>query len=195
MLEKLIDRFESLSEIARLINSSEDIDTILDHIVYALCAHSDWSMSGVLRVDEKAGITKVVRRFDPYQTADKKVPMMWDLATSPVAEVVRSRQPLIIANAMKTRKYPTYREDARIRGYRTAVILPLLATDGAGRPMVLSVQSRDLVDVSAHELSFLRMASDFASIAVEKWFASKQNKKYPQDSGVRLMPTPALCTR
>ena len=177
MLGKFINRFEGLSEIARLINSSEDIDIILDHIVYALCAHSDWSMSGVLSVDEKAGITKVVKRFDPYQTADKKVPMMWDLATSPVAEVVRSKQPLIITNAMETRKYPTYREDARIRGYRTAVLLPLLATDGAGRPMVLSVQSRDLVDVSVHELSFLRMAGDFASIAVEKMVRIEAEQK------------------
>lgn len=168
MFEKIVNRFESLSEIARLINSSDDIDAILDLIVYALCAHSDWSMSGVLSVDEKAGITKTIKRFDPYQTADKKAPVTWDLATSPVAEVVRSKQPLIITNAMDTQKYPTYREDARIRGYRTAVILPLLATDGQGRPMVLSVQSRDPVVVSERELSFLRMASDFASIAMEK---------------------------
>ena len=168
MSEKLANRFDRMSEIVRLINSSEDLDAILGLIVYALCAHSDWSMSGVLSVDREAGITRVVKRFDPYQTADKKIPMQWDLAASPVAEVVNSGQPLIIANAMKTRKYPTYREDACIRGYRTTVIVPLLAAGGDGKPMVLSVQSRDSVEVSERELSFLRMVGDFASIAVEK---------------------------
>ena len=177
MSEKFANRFESLSEIARLINSSEDLDAILDLIVYALCAHSDWSMSGVLSVDEKAGVTRAVKRFDPYQTADKKISMTWDLATSPVAEVVRSQQPLIIADAMETRKYPTYREDARTRGYRTTVILPLLAADGQGKPMVLSVQSRNAVKVSERELGFLRMVSDFASIAVEKAVRIKAEQK------------------
>lgn len=113
-------------------------------------------------------MTKAVKRFDPYQTADKKISMEWDLATSPVAKVVRTQRPLIIADAMKTIEHPTFREDARVRGYRTTVILPLLATDSENRPMVLSVQSRARVDVSQRELSFLRMVGDFASIAVEK---------------------------
>lgn len=168
MPEKLVNRFENLGEIAHLINSGGELDAVLDLIVYALCAHSDWSMSGVLSVDEQAGVARVVKRFDPYQTADKKISMTWDLATSPVAEVVRSQKSLVIADAMDTPKYPDYRKDARARGYHTTVILPLLAADSRGRPMVLSVLSRDVVDVSDRELSFLRMVSDFASIAMDK---------------------------
>jgi len=168
MPEKFANRFENLSAIARLINSSGELDAVLDLVVYALCAHSDWSMSGVLSIDEKAGVTRVVKRFDPYQTADKNISMTWDLATSPVAEVVRSQKPLVIADAMDTPKYPDYRKDARARGYHTTVILPLLAADSRGRPMVLSVLSRDVVNVSDRELSFLRMVSDFASIAMDK---------------------------
>lgn len=177
MFEELTNRFERMSEIARLINSSEDLDAILNLIVCALCTHADWSMSSILMADRKTGIIQAVKRFDPYQTADKKIPMRWELATSPVAEVIRSGQPLIIANAMETRKYPTYREDARIRGYRTTVIVPLLATDSAGRAMVISVQSRDSVEVSERELSFLNMVSDFASIAVEKAVRIEAEKK------------------
>ncbi len=177
MSEKLTNRFERMSEIARLINSGEDLDAILNLIVCALCTHSDWSMSSVLSVDHEAGIIQTVKRFDPYQTADKKIRMRWDLATSPVAEVVRSGQPLIIANVMETRKYPTYREDARVRGYRSTVIVPLLATDSEGRAMVISVQSRDSVEVSDHELRFLYMVGDFASIAVEKSVRIEAEKK------------------
>jgi len=168
MPEKFANRFENLGAIAHLINSSGDLDAVLDLVVHTLCAHSDWSMSGVLSIDEKAGVTRVVKRFDPYQTADEKISMTWDLATSPVAEVVRSQKPLVIADAMDTPKYPDYRKDARARGYHTTVILPLFATDSQGRPMVLSVLSRDVVNVSSRELSFLRMVSDFASIAMDK---------------------------
>lgn len=168
MPERFTERIKNLGEIARMINSGDDLDSILDRVVYAVCRHSDWVMSGILAIDEAAGLSLSVKRFDPYQHDGKFVPTSWDLSTSPVMNVVSSGEPLIIADALNTLEYPAYQEDARLRGYRTTVILPLHAEDDAGRPMILSVQSREPVDVTDRELSFLGMVGNLAAIAVDK---------------------------
>ena len=168
MPERFVHRIESLSEISRLINSGEDLDTILERIVYAVCRHTDWVMSGILTIDEEAGLSRVVKRFDPYASERKYLPDSWDLSTSPVRDVIRDNVPLIIPDALHSEDYPTYREDARLRGYRTTIVLPLDVADDKGRPMVLSVQSREPIDVGNAELSFLTTVADLAAIAVDK---------------------------
>lgn len=168
MQKQLNYRIENLSEISRLINSGEDLDTILDRIVYAVCRHSDWMMSAILTVNETTMESRIVKRFDPYLSVCKVVPERWDLDTSPLRDVVRSNQPLIIVDALNSDEFPTYREDAKLRGYRTVVILLMDVRDTAGHPMILTVQSRELVEVTDSELSFLTTVADLAAIAVDK---------------------------
>lgn len=168
MTDRFVHRIKNLGEIARQINIGGDLDTILERIVFAVCRHSDWMMSGILSVDEDAGLSRAVKRFDPYLEDDKKVRTTWELSTSPVARVVRTREPLIIEDARNSSDYPSYREDARLRGYRTVVILPLSGRDDRNRPMVLTVQSRERVTVSERELSFLMMVAELATLAVDK---------------------------
>ncbi len=168
MPDRFVHRIKSLGEIARQINIGGDLDTILDRIVFAVCRHSDWMMSSILSIDEDAGLSRSIKRFDPYLTSTEQVRTTWELSTSPVAEVVRTQQPLIIENAHHSEQYPAYREDARQRGYSTVVILPLYGTDDHDRPMVLSVQSREQVTVSEREISFLMMVAELATLAVDK---------------------------
>ncbi len=168
MQEQFNHRIENLSEISRLINSGEDLDTILERIVYAVCRHSDWMMSAILAVDETAMESRIVKRFDPYLSIRKVVPERWDLETSPLRNVVHSNQPLIIRDALNSDEFPTYREDAKLRGYRTVVILPMDVRNDAGHPMILTVQSREPVEVSDSELSFLTTVAGLAAIAVDK---------------------------
>ncbi len=185
MSKKIHNRLENLGEIALLINAVEDIDAILERIVYAVCRHSDWKMSGILKLDPLAGVTRVVKRFDPYSGVKNVSPTTWNLSTSPVSQVVKSRQPLIINDAQNNPDYPAYNEDAVIRGYRTAVIIPLLAQDIEGCEMVLTVQSRKHINVSESELTFLQAVANMAKIAVDKTISLQKEI----ERGARLRQT------
>ena len=162
-------RLSSVGEIVRLINSGSDLETILDRITYGLCRHSDWAMCGIMVIDQESGFSRLVKRFDPYSSPSDRIPDRWDLATSPVSQVAKSGKPLIIPDAQDQDKFPTFREDAEIRDYRTVVVLPLEAHDREGRELMLSVQSRDRIEVTEPELIFLQTVSHLAAVAVEKF--------------------------
>ncbi len=168
MQDDYTQRLKSIGDIASLVNAGSDLDTILERIVYAVCHHSFWSMSSIMALDRDAGHSILVKQFDPYTPKNRPHPDRWDLSTSPTVRVIESNRPLVIPDAPTNTAFPGYRADAVARGYRTVVILPLRATDSGGRPMVLAVQSRQQLEVTEHELSFLETVTNLAAIAVEK---------------------------
>lgn len=158
-------RLQSLQAIASVVNSDLDLSRVLQTIVEAVCRHTAWSLAGIMAIDAAAGYSVLMARHDPERAA-AGVPDRWPLGTSPSGRVARDHRPIVIRNAQARDDFPGYRDDARARGYHTVVVLPLTALDRAGRPMVLSVESKAHLDVSDEEISFLEAVAHQASIAV-----------------------------
>ena len=156
-----------LRDVASLINSSVDLDTTLQHLVDAACHHNFWSMAAVMSIDQADGNAVVVTRHDPSQLT-KTYRNRWTLATSPSLIALTRNDPVVIRDAQESVEFPGYREEAIQRGYRTVVVLPLGCRDMEGRAMVLSVQSREVVDLSAADLAFLETIVHLGAIAVDK---------------------------
>jgi len=161
-------KFSSLAEIAHLVNASSDLGTMLDRIAYATCHYTAWDMCSIMSVDEDAGLSVLMARFDPFLSDPASAPRTWELSTSPMRKVLIANKPLIIVDVQENAEYPYYREDARARNYHTVTILPLPAKDQYGRQMIVAVQSRDRVNVDKDTISFLEAAAQLAAIAVEK---------------------------
>ncbi len=166
---KAIDRPLSrvLHDVASLINSSVDLSTTLQHLVDAACHHTIWSMAGVMSIDEASGDALVVTRHDPNLLAGTYRDR-WTLATSPSLTALTRGEPVVIRDAQAATEYPGYQAEAVQRGYRTVVVLPLGCRDMEGRAMVLSVQSRSIVELGEADLSFLETIVHLGAIAVDK---------------------------
>ena len=52
-----VRKFASVAEIARLINSSNDLRAVLNRIVTAVCQHSSWASCGIMSVNREAGLS------------------------------------------------------------------------------------------------------------------------------------------
>jgi purine catabolism regulator len=171
---------QNIAEVADAVNSSNDLDTILDRIVYVVCRHSAWSMSSIMSVDESSGHSVQMVRFDPYIADPGGAPHMWSLEVSPTRKVVQTNAPVVILDAQNAAEYPDYQEDARNRHYHTVVILPLHAVDTHGRPMVLAVQSREKQIVIEQELVFLQTICHLASIAMKKAHKLREERLFAE---------------
>ncbi|WP_342640895.1 helix-turn-helix domain-containing protein [Rhodoligotrophos ferricapiens] len=165
----MIDRsqFRSLRDVASLINSSGDLDTIFRHLVYAACHHAHWSMGGVMSVDQRSGFVHVIARHDP-NLLENALEDRWTLTTSPALIALTRNAPVIIPDAQSSEEFPGYRQEARERGYRTVLVIPMDCKDQQGRAMVLSLQSMQVVDVTENELAFLETIVHLGAIAIDK---------------------------
>lgn len=168
MQSSLAARLKGLRDIASLVNAGSDLPTILEHIVSAVCRHTAWSSSGVMKVNLESGFSELMVRHDPGHAAPHNLPTRWRLTTSPALRVAGTGMPIIIPDAQNSDEFPDYRADATARGYHTVVVLPVAATDALGNRMVLSVQSPQVVPVADMELAFLTTIAHLGAIAVEK---------------------------
>lgn len=180
-----VHKFGSLAEIARLINSSSDLPAVLNRIVFAVCQHSSWGSCGIMGVNRKAQLSELVVRFDPHLEHITNPPTSWKLEESATMRVIETDRPVIIEDAQVCDEFLSYKEDSRLRGYRTVVIMPLGSTDQFGREMTIAVHSREIVAVSESELAFLTTITQLASIAVEK----AKRVQLEQDLAQRLRQT------
>jgi len=159
--------FSRLADIAKLVNESSDLGTLLDSITNATCRYTTWDMCSIMSVDENAGLSVLMARFDPFLVDPSSASTRWELATSPVRKVLDEQRPLIIPDAQRS-DYLHYQQDALARHYHTVTILPLPATDQYERRMILAVQSREILNVDNDELAFLKAIAQLAAIAVGK---------------------------
>ena len=183
-------RFANLAEIARLINSSNDLRAVLNRIVTAVCQHSSWASCGIMSVNRKAALSELVVRFDPRLDPAGNFPTSWKLEESATMRTIETNQPIIIPDAPECDEFPAYKADARLRGYRTVVMLPLGTTDLLGREMTIAMHAREVVEVGETELAFLVTVTQLASIAVEK----AKRAQIEQERAQRLRRTIEIST-
>ncbi|WP_271270471.1 helix-turn-helix domain-containing protein [Aliamphritea hakodatensis] len=158
----------NIAELAKLINSGTSYEEALNRIVYAVCRHTSWSMSSVLSMDSKQSKVFARARFDPYIDTEDKIPNEWPLVSSPTTEVIKNNKPLVISNMQECAQYPAHQSDAIRRNYFSVVILPLNTEDQHGNPMVLTVLSRQIINVDEDELSYLTTIGNLAAITVKR---------------------------
>lgn len=143
-------KIRSIGEIARLIHSEDDLDTLLEQVNHGISRHSVWALSSIVAVDFTEGRTYLVSTSSPYGTTDDPAysDRSWHISDSPSAQAVQSEEMIIIEDAQNQDRSPGYRQQARDLGYRTLVIVPIGAVDDHGRPLVLSLKARDITEVS-----------------------------------------------
>ena len=160
-------RILSLRAVASLINSGGDLPTVLQHLVLAACRHANWTMGSIMAVDVEHGYALVMVRHDPT-LIQRPLPDRWELATSPSMIALQRNEPVYIRDARVSEDFPGYRREAFERDYRTVLVMPMNCADEDGRPMVLSVTSRDITEVSDEDLAFIGMIVHLGEIAVDK---------------------------
>ncbi len=161
------DQIISLREAASLINSGGDLTTVLRHLVQAACRHAGWTMGSIMSIDASHGYAYVMLRHDPT-LLQRVLKDRWELATSPSLIALKRNEPVYIRDARVSEEFPGYRKEAFERDYRTVLVMPMQCADADGRPMVLNVVSRELMDVSDDDLAFLGMIVHLGAIAIEK---------------------------
>ncbi|UVK43772.1 helix-turn-helix domain-containing protein [Mesorhizobium sp. AR07] len=166
----------SLRDAASLINSGGDLGTVLRDLVLAACRHAKWTMGSIMSIDAPHGHAYVIVRHDPT-LIQRSLPDRWELATSPSVIALQRNEPVYIRDARVSEEFSGYRREAFERDYRSVLVMPMNCVDEAGRPMVLSVVSREIMDVSADDLAFIGMIVHLGEIAVEKQHKLREEKR------------------
>ena len=157
----------SLRDVASLVNSGTDLPTVLRHLVLAACRHANWTMGSIMSIDAAEGYAYVMCRHDPA-LLQRPLPDRWELATSPSGIALRRNEPVYIRDARQSEEFPEYRREAFERDYRSVLVVPMNCKDTEDRPMVLSLISREIMDITSDDLAFIGLIVHLGEIAVDK---------------------------
>lgn len=162
----------SLRDVASRINTDAEVDTLLHSLIELACRHGSWDLGSIMSVDISRGDALVIARRD---TTLLKKPLAdrWELATSPALVALQRNEAVYIRNALETTEFLGYRREAAERGYRTVLVLPMASRDVEGRPMVLVVSARKIVDVPAEHLAFMELVVHLGAIAIERAYRQR----------------------
>jgi DNA-binding PucR family transcriptional regulator len=163
-----LSRIMSLRDVASQINSDGDLDTLLLDLIQAACRHGSWDLGSIMTVDLAHGYALVVARHEANKLLRRPLGDRWELATSPALVALQRFEPVYIRDARESLEFPGYRREAHERGYCTVLVYPMASFDVEGRPMVLAVASRKVVDVSADDLAFMAIIVHLGAIAIER---------------------------
>jgi len=162
------DHFRNISNLAKFIDVSQDAEETYSYLTQGVCEHSTWDISSIQVLDEVVGRAIPIARYDPKSDNDLAGFEGWDTQISPVAQVLKSGQAIVLPDAASQNEYPGFRDDARTRGYHTTVIIPMAVRDDQKRQMVYSVASRTVLKLEPIDLEFLQCVADLSSIAIRK---------------------------
>ena len=166
----------SLRDAASLINSGGDLQSVLRDLVLAACRHAQWTLGSIMGIDAPHGHAYVIVRHDPT-LIHRTLPDRWELATSPSIVALNRNEPVYIRDARVSEEFPGYRREAFERDYRSVLVMPMNCVDEDGRPMVLTVVSREITEVTAQDIAFIGMIVHLGEIAVEKQHRLRQEKQ------------------
>ena len=169
----------ALRDVASLVNSGGDLQTVLQHLIASACRHANWSLGSIMGIDAAHGYAYVIVRYDPG-LIERQLPDRWELATSPSLIALQRNEPVYIPDARQSGEFPGYRKEAFERDYRTVLVMPMNCKDAEGRPMVLSVISREITGVSEDDLAFLGAIIHMGAIAIEREHRLEAEKRAAQ---------------
>jgi purine catabolism regulator len=165
----------SLRDVASQINSGADLASMLCQLVRVSCHHTGWTMGSIMSIDMVQGFAHVVARHDPT-LLNRPVSDHWELASSPSVTALQRNEPVFIPDVRES-EYSGYRRESFERDYRTVLIIPMTCRDFEDRPMVLSLVSRPIKEVSEEDLAFLGMVVHLGAIAVDRERQLEQQRR------------------
>lgn len=162
-----IGMLQAIRRIARCTNAEESPDRVLRSFVDTISEQTRWQVCWVSAIDISRQSLFVVARSDrvDYTTEGRKA--TWSLQGSPASAAMRADEPIVIPDAQASTEFPDYQSDAIARGYRSGVVMALNGqTDDMGRPLVLYLQSRAMVNPTPEHLVALRHIVDIGATAL-----------------------------
>ncbi|MCW5251438.1 helix-turn-helix domain-containing protein [Streptomyces sp. SHP 1-2] len=156
---------EALRRIAATVNSNLELSAVLDAIVSAVSAFTEWQLCWVTALDVPAGVAEVIAREDRLTYSGDSQQRIWPIEGIPARDLIGGTGPIVVDDAQQS-PYRFYADDARRRGYRCGVLLPLREPYLDGRPLVLAVQRRTAGQVGDRALAFLEAVADLSSVAL-----------------------------
>ncbi|MCL8000148.1 helix-turn-helix domain-containing protein [Brucella sp. 21LCYQ03] len=157
----------ALRDVASQIDRGDDIHSILQNLIESACQHANWTLGSIMSIDAAHGYAHVIVRHDPT-LIERNLPDRWELATSPSLMALQKNEPIYIRDVRQSDEFPGYRAEAFERDYRTVLVIPMNCLDIEDRPMVLSVISRKLTDVTQDDLAFLGTIIHLGAIAIAR---------------------------
>src|SRR5215813_8841932 len=167
-LTTALDQQTATSEILRVISRSQtDLQPVFDTIVTS-AVHLLGGYSGA--ITRLAGERIELVAFTSTDTAaDASLRAHYPLSLqseAPTAQAIRARAPINISDYLTDSRWPdASRASARIRGYRSACLVPLLRRDEAIG--TISVSRREPGGFTDDEIALLQTFADQAVIAIE----------------------------
>lgn len=156
----------ALRDVASQINAGADLVAMLEQLVRVSCHHTGWTMGSIMSVDMAEGLVRVIARYDPA-LLDQPLANSWELASSPSVTALQRNEPVYIRDVRES-EYLGYKRESFERDYRTVLVVPMASRDFLDRPMVLSLVSRPLKEVTREDLAFLDLVVHLGAIAVER---------------------------
>ena len=167
-LTSALDTQTATSDILRVISRSQtDVQPVFDAIVASavrlLGAYTSVLIRMVGDQIELAALTSTDAAADATARASFPRPLRSEEA---YAQAIRDRRPLNIADALTDPRWPEAgRANARLRGYRSLVVVPLLRHDEAIG--AIAVSRREPGGFNDDEIALLKTFADQAVIAIE----------------------------
>src|SRR5215831_2709639 len=167
-LSRALDAQTATSDILRVINRSHTgaqpvFDTIVDSAVRVLRGHT----GALTRITGEQLDLAAATHVDDASDATLRATFPRLLGSEwPHAHAIRDHVPLNIADAQTDPRVPDAgHAEARVRGYRSLVVLPMLRHDAAVG--TLSVTRREPGGFTGDEIALLQTLADQAVIAIE----------------------------
>ncbi|MCQ4632501.1 helix-turn-helix domain-containing protein [Shinella sp. CPCC 100929] len=157
----------SLSDIATSINAEQDTDTILRQLIRAACHHLNWYRGTIMSIDLASGYAYVTVRYDPALVPNDGA-TNWALATSPSLVALRYNEPVFIPNAKTSAEFPGFQRESIEKDYSSVLVTPMACTDLLGRPIVLTLVSREIKELKQDDLSLIKLIVQLGTAALEK---------------------------
>jgi len=160
-------KLSSLTQAVVQINGTGSLESVLVNLVTTACKQVGWAMGSIMSISAEHGFAYVMARHDP-NLLQRELRDRWELATSPSLMALQRNQQIYIRDARESAEFPAYRIEAFERDYRSVLVVPMNCADFEGRPMVLSLLSRQVSEISEDDQAILDMVVQLGVAAVEQ---------------------------
>ncbi|MCA9925893.1 MAG: GAF domain-containing protein, partial [Anaerolineales bacterium] len=164
-IEARLNELSTLLDTSAAVVSTLDQQTVLDRILEQVERLLDVQMSAIFALDEKRGIFRVyASRGMPAWYTERAV-INPNEPGSVTMRAIRSGQPIQISDAETNPSFVSYRDRARLAGYRSVLAVPLHAQYTP--PAALLVFRPDEHRFSDREIDLLSSFANHATMAIE----------------------------
>jgi hypothetical protein len=150
-------QMQQLLRIAKAVNSTLEVRTVLQTIVDTVCDFTHWRMAA-LAVIEGADVVFVAQRG-----FDRKAPPRWRIEESLTPRVTADGKTLVVADMRELHDLPAVQASLENAGYRSAVIAPLAHVHP---PSALWLCRAEPSTFSDEDVAFAEAVADHAAIAM-----------------------------